>query len=528
MGKSMNSTITLNQTSKRLLTLTVGTGLLVACSGAQNTKNCAKVYSYLIEEGSVTASIARETQYQNPGSLFNLPAPLAALIPQSLQVPWGPNAGGFLDIGIREKPMDPQSSTGQRCTFYLDSDAVGASDKWFLWTADHCLQDHLMKDIQLSIYNAKSGSYFKTFVQWNPLDQIAQVRSAWPDMPVEVSSKLFDSFQRSQTGRRDKALAACANNFNAIGKQGASQVVCGSNLDIARMEVSFKSTISPELQTHLNEVRANQKGPLARMREVLAQGAPLLKDKNQGDLLMAFSKLELGEIQGAFSDLTKRRGLLGVVKLTQALKSCPQSAHPLCAHKDKILALPIFKDHLNTEVSAFEANLQLLEGKVNIYTQKLLTIKNSSVPFLHYVSNQSFGSEAGAVDSKATSGTLVPSAYVGIPAHSMLDQNLLADPIKAAKFIVSLVDDTYIVTFPIKTGPGGTYLQPGDSGSMVAFMGLVPFGMVVSVDGNPTSGGVVLRPLPPEEEEPQSRKDSDATTAGEKKPSSTKSVTRCK
>lgn len=424
-----------------------------ACSRgnfAASTSNCSK-----------TQSIAQNTEFINSQAA-------TAFI----------STGGFIDISTRAAILDGTDKLSvHRCAAHLDfGKGTDGTAQVSIWTAEHCVNPERDESVSLQIY--KDSGYQAFPITLPAMTKAKEVRAESQDLPVAVRQSLMQGFQRTQTATAGlDAVSYC----NELTKQVQSaNHICASYVDLVRFEIKFPETLEPVQKETLTYIRqayiANKERAL---RPVPTDKKQYLEAWKLG--LIGLSQVRANVTLGAFAD---------------ELAACNEaSTSDFCRNKTKLsLLLKEDVDELQAARLADPlvslhalrlAKLKFTEDQVTLmWLQIVEVIARLIMPPLRIHSNMSFVDDKSVFDTKETVGSSITPVYLGLPVEAI------------AKDVTKFTSGDRGMALPTSFETVKISFQPGDSGSLFSWDGIIPIGVLSTVNNVPFSGGAVLRPLP--------------------------------
>lgn len=426
-----------------------------------------------------------------------------AVIDRSLPSGWG----GVLDF--IEDELSSQNPKRHRCTVHMDLLPFAAGQtpdplRFSFWTAEHCLQLRNARSAELNIFDPTQKRYVRFPVRVDELERFLKGKSLFEAHANSRIPEYIESAGRPSRGIIARGTTACKTDTQTVSSaQPNLGVVCSSVLDLARLEGRVHEAA---------ENRPEVIDVLGRMREALE-----VQEQEQRDKISSVSALITAEQlvginfwlanwRNKISQLTKWRGHEGFAPLIDEIRTACSSGstsglcHPeIRAFFDDGLqeyarsgSTASFSDFLRAEV-----NHPMTDSKHNL--PWILKAQNDIKSLIPVTGAATFGTNFLIPREKSTAqysqsdtlGAKGPLYYVVAPVTSFQKSS-------ATDLHSNLVfkDETVLFTYDRSLQMGETFLmQPGDSGSTL-LVGNIPIGIVSTVNGDETSGGAAILPLP--------------------------------
>lgn len=446
--------------------------------------------------------------------------------------------GGVIDF--LEQSSSPDTSKRNRCTVHMDYVPVSAGQdtnpaNLAFWTADHCLTFLNSQSVELNLFDPVAKKYVRFGVSIQVMDQYKDGlklfadrqylnpgdTSAASDLATFRASALRESVSLNSAPLIERGVPICQADTTAykVAVPGLT-AICSTVLDLARVEAvaTTESLARPDVLSLLNQLSAAMK---KQEDEKYAMVAAVPES------LRANFDFFVKRWRGAISDMTRWRGYESQSALIEKVRLCDASnATGVCAQQ--------FRDFFKKPLEEYAAWTTGLTGTAKTFQQALhdevyadmdtagtkrnlkwLLFSQSTVANNAAIAGQSYLSTnflrpGFSLDLSANLPTLGDSGplYYGLASPAKIlatQQNALptttvTDPLSHLVFKPSTILVPHTVGSTFKNS---FFLQPGDSGS-VLHIANTPIGVIATVDGNPTSGGASVTPLPEYTEESSS------------------------
>jgi hypothetical protein len=348
-----------------------------------------------------------------------------------------------------------------------------------LWTATHCLDASRLVKLEFVRYRPSAngvGSYKLDLSLDRMVQGIQLARSALQLLPEPVANKLMTSaFQTVE----NSGTAWC-KSFTAANKKAGTQQICSSLFDLTY--ISFP--IPPEA-----EQGSDLKDLLGELRSF-----PVLPSTTQ-------SKRDMIAWTLNYKELGELKLKLGYLRLRDKLRACdglsPAAVDPsICASKPVIeqLSAAAFKDMtVGNEENEATATAALNEkvAAIRAFAQRFLTSQTDPVSRLgrlYSLGNFSLGGSGAST----ISGLTIPAntAYLNLPG------SFGVTAAEMSRIEILFGEQGVLITRPADLAR--VAYAPGDSGTLVTYMfgdGIyAPVGVISTINGVPTSGGLAVHP----------------------------------
>jgi hypothetical protein len=474
--------------------------------------------------------------------------------------------GGVIDI--LEDSSKPDSSKRNRCTVHMDYVPVPAgqgpnSANLAFWTADHCLNFLNAQSVELNLFDPVAMKYVRFGISIKNMEQYKtglklftdrQVldpgdATANADLATFRASALRESVSLNSAPLIERGVPICQADTDAYKTANPGlTAICSTVLDLARVDAvaTAESLSKPEVLALLNQLSAAMK---KQEDEKFAMVAALEASINPAitDTMKTNFKFFVERWRGAISDMTRWRGYEGQAALIEKVRLCDaSSASGICAQQ--------FRDFFKKPLEEYAVWTAGVTGTAKTFQQALhdevyadmdtagtkrnlkwLLFSQSTVANNAAIAGQSYLSTnflrpGLSLELSANLPTLGDSGplYYGLasPAkmlatqQSSLPTTTATDPLSHLVFKPATILVPHTANSAFKNS---FFLQPGDSGS-VLHIANTPIGVIATVDGNPTSGGASVMPLPEYTEESTST----STQANTQGPSKSTAQTGCR
>ncbi|MEY4064343.1 MAG: hypothetical protein RIR26_551 [Pseudomonadota bacterium] len=487
--------------------------LLVSCSAATSggvqggVSNCGK-----------PKTVTGKTTTSKPSGL---------MLTDSSSGPWGQPAvgGGFIDITTSDASNTPLQ---KRCT--MNVRPIDASDTSVrVWTAGHCSFDPFTVEFEKSKYTLQiylDGGYFTVPVVFTDLEETAQFSKSFaalmdmPFVPAGVRENVSNALPRAQAS----VCQAEETKFRSTLGSNAKNVACFNRSEMRGMKATLQTdaTTAPLLNRVMTEVRNREKS-------VMDQLSSDFKSVVDAYLISHSSE------QRRRADLRGLSYLLNTKFCSATSAERPPSDDPntpdstaLCPYRDQIIsqltislstndlavASGIYSDTSRDLTTLRKATLGCngysatnLPAGLDLTMLTACDMGNISVSFWN-----SFVDQGPQIPSGISSSSfgLTANSYYGFYTNNIPSTGS-SDVAKSLAKIFSLNSSSVLSfeyalrstsksnnTFLINYDAATQQINPvkGASGSILAIFGVIPVGLLSTVDGEATSGGASIIPLP--------------------------------
>jgi hypothetical protein len=365
--------------------------------------------------------------------------------------------------------------------------------------------------------------------------------AAVTDLAEFRASALRDSVSYNSAPLIERGVPICQADTTAYKSTVSGMTaICSTVLDLARVDAvaTQESLARPEIQEILSRLNVEMK-KLEDEKYAMVAAVP--------ESLRTNFDFFVKRWRGAISDMTRWRGYESVAGLIEKVRLCDAtSTTGICAQQFRdFFKKPLdeyavwtagqtgtaktFQQALHDEVYAemdpggTKRNLKWL-----LFSQSTVA-NNAAIAGQSYLSTN-FLRPGLSLELSANLPTLGDSGplYYGLasPAkmlatqQSSLPTTTATDPLSHLVFKPATILVPHTANSAFKNS---FFLQPGDSGS-VLHIANTPIGVIATVDGNPTSGGASVMPLPEYTEESTST----STQANTQGPSKSTAQTGCR
>lgn len=434
--------------------------------------------------------------------------------------------GGELIIEFRKDDVLGDATHQKKCSFFLEP-SNSAADQIGIWTASHCLSLARDANYRLRFYVDYSTGYVEIPVTAPALEQFQKVREEVGVLPEQIRRGFLESFKSADIdfSRSKNGSDICLNSF----KTGwgwskfhqplpdKNQVACFLYHDLSVVQLKVADNISSLQQRVLENILES-----ARLFDENSVAHPnaTLQRTDESPVKMKDFRSNWIKVYKEYTELKEQSGFL---KFASHLETdCgATSEQPLST--DSCQILKAVQDLLNE--TGFESYAELLtESGASNYEAKFDGLINEIADLWSYYRNAVIienGYEVRAYESGtfnilanySWNGSSLKSfsalplmAYVGVGFGQVIDpwSGDVRSRVGAATyhwlekgkemFVYAIIPKTQTES-NLKLGYGQLNLKPGDSGTLLLVSGL-PMAVLATVDGEKTSGGAAVLPLP--------------------------------
>lgn len=437
-------------------------------------------------------------------------------------------AGGELVIEFRKDDVLGKPTHRKKCSFFLEP-SRSDSDVATIWTANHCLDIARDSKYRLRFYVDFATGYQEIPVEFEQLELFEKLRQKSGELPAELQREFLNAFRAEEVdfSRSKNGRDICLNSFNTGPGwskfhepiKGNNQVSCFLYHDLALLTLKLPAQLSAE---HKNLTKAMLKKAHAFDEASITYPNANITSNGQSITMGDFRKKWL-ETYRTYTTLKEKTGFARFAreKIDACVESTDEHRQSLCEQVDKMKAI--------LTSSGFEeyAHLLTVEGNSNLGNQLLTVVPQISELWKLYThatvteNNQPVQrfKEFNLVTNYSWNGGQVSSfsaipllGFFGLGWGTTTDQGSgdVRERVGAAtyhwieegaeSFIYAIIPKQQ-TTLNLNAGYGQLRLTPGDSGSLILADGL-PMAVLATVDGEKTSGGSALLPLPEIGDEP--------------------------
>lgn len=430
-----------------------------------------------------------------------------------------------------------------------------------VYTSAHCVDlsnDHSLK---LFLFDGSKGAYFPFMVKLPALEKMQSLRAAMKQKSLsqDQQRKVLSAFRNNPANLEDlfnQPLMASTTTGSGVSENAAQlclkkddpkfQKVCSTHQDLIALKLLPLSDAGDPAVEVLKELRKNS---AKRLRDWIAE-TKLSQRFADPKFKMFFTdeKASLLGLEDVHKQMRARVDAYSKFKMLKyvhdvllpPVSSCSGSSSEICAVlpeiADVVRTTLVDTKYSSFEVSKLQSVIDIIKSEFTVAQNRMnsvftlfepLIVKDSSgnlsLPFetrLH--SNFRFVTESAPTKD-------VPDPRDTVRAFMNINMNNVTGDVSGGgvKFIpwnpetqsghFNFMEISRIITDEMKekaaekeaetkkpTRAQVGFLQPGDSGSIVAIEYL-PYFAVTSVDGVSTSGGASIRPLPEPFEEDQKK-----------------------
>lgn len=429
-------------------------------------------------------------------------------------------AGGQLIIEFRKDDIFGDPTHQKNCSFFLDPNSTDASSAT-IWTASHCLDIARDGKYRLKFYVDSATGYSEIPVEFDQLKSFENLRSKIGVLSNDLQREILLAFKPTDVdfSRSKNGTDICLNNFGTGWSKfhepipGNNQIACFLYHDLALVSFKFPKT--------LNSAQKNLTDSMLKKAISFDKSSvtyPNASISNNGvTVTMTEFKKNWVDI---YKQYTKLRSLSGLALFAQkTLASCGQktdSKQPaICENIEGIktaLQDSGFTEHAQLltadGLSAYNNELNSLTPKIpelwQFYKKGTVNVDGNTVPQFkefNILSNYTWNG------GQQNSFSAIPlMGFVGLGWGSTTDRwsgdvrervgvaTYHWIPEGTEHFIYAILPKQQ-TQLNLNKGYGQLRLTPGDSGTLVLADGL-PMAVLTTVDGEKTSGGSSVLPLP--------------------------------
>lgn len=452
--------------------------------------------------------------------------PSGLLLTDSSSGPWGqPAVGtGFIDINTTDASNTPLQ---KRCTMSVRP--IDTSDTSVrVWTAGHCSFDPFTVEFEKSKYTLQiyfDGGYFSVPVVFNDLEETAQFAKSFatlmemPFVPEDVRANVSNALPRAQS-------AVCESDeskFRSSLGGAAKNIACFNRAEMRGMKATIQTDAitAPLLSKVISTVRNREKLVMDKLSTDFKRTVDAYLISHSSE------QRRLADLRGLSYLLNQNYCASGAVRPPSDDPNEPDSTQ-LCPYRAQIIA--------QLEQSLSANDLAVARSVYNDTTRDLVTLRKATLGCNGYsatnlpvgldltnitacdMGNISVTFWNSFVDRGPQLESLVSESIFGLSANSyygFYTNNIPAagftetskshakifslNPNSALSFEYSLRSTSKSNnTFLINYDATAQQINPvkGASGSILAIFGVIPVGLLSTVDGEATSGGASIMPLP--------------------------------
>ncbi|NBW80802.1 hypothetical protein EBR21_03520 [bacterium] len=488
----------------RCATIVVGfCYFLLSCSAKKESNNCASINSDVGYSKKI-GPVALEKYLLNKDA-----------------------AGGELVVEFRKDEILGSPSHQKSCSFFIEPSTISNSGG-LLWTASHCLDLSRDSKYRLRFYIDLATGYFDIPVTIPALEKISVFRARLEkQFPAALQREILSSFQPPQInfGASKNATDICLNSL-ASGRTlfheplpGKNQVSCFLYQDLRLVEFRLPSNLTIE-QSQVIEFMFERSrmnlfwSPVTGTAVVSTPGKSVQFSDLRQDWIESYKNyLKLHE------QVEFKNWLQGVQN--GCISEGASGSTALCGQLEALRSL-LKESGLESEQSlfdkgqfeAFDAAYKTSRSKIvdlwNLIEKGQVTFDNGTTMRtwgnMGLLSNYSWNAS-----NLRTFSALSTFLFEGVGFGNTIG----ADGVSRSRVGMAsynwnaTAEDVFIYGIFPKTQPvdnleSGFFqlrLMPGDSGSMLLALGL-PMAVLATVDGEKTSGGSTILPLPEVPAEP--------------------------
>jgi hypothetical protein len=524
--------------------------LCVQKTGAISSLSCFVITS-ACSAGNPIKPVCSSSQ-----SLIRFDQPSVNLAASGMLAQYGSH-GGFIEVLTRSETLG-QIDSSRLCTAYVEftDDPVNAPVppdaeplKINIFTASHCLD--LSKDYRMKLHFFNGAAYQNVWLNYEPLHKVNALRKSMIKKRVPKESQILtlNSFRAAATDINElfrSTGSATTNTTNTLASQvcleresPTHQNVCATFQDLSMFKVIVSDESLPALTSELIQLR---KGALDRQKGWITKTN--LKDyvdsypsftfsftNEQGQ--MSLAQLHT-EVRSRIHKLTLLKELKHVdQELLSQVRSCREGFQERICE-----VLPELTDFVRTQLNGTGLDdfrdeqmgdvLESLPSSLNAAFARMDRAFTAFAPFIaenqiklttRIHSNYRFvtGSEPTIDKPDPKDSVDTGRAFMQFNANNLTGDvngggvkfikwsNTASSALLGRFLHLSLPRE---ITDIVRANKGSSpvahigFMQAGDSGS-VAVIEQIPFFAFTSVDGEPTSGGAGIRPLPEPIEDPE-------------------------
>ena len=363
-------------------------------------------------------------------------------------------AGGVLSLELKTGKNYSEKKEIQ-CTAFLTFDGI-RFDKFRVWTARHCFKGGIVQKMNFSLTSSKN---IMTFPISSDTSLFAKnIAEAHPSRTVDFKNELLSLAENEETDAKwlsNEALRECKSeqiNFNTS---------CFTAADMAIFDANMADTITPEVLDSLKNLDSNYK--------------KALKSMNSEALFLQYEA-------GMVADLSAKK-IEKVISFLAKTKNCGGNI----MQPSNASGYPCTKQNVSEPTD------------IEIKTWQELRKKNISIAQTNLAAVWAAFDEPQASEKfpilYATNAVKLNSTRFGwFPSFAKLHQSQF-DIQEVYEEIGEKNASTRTFLFKSHPGEGNVEFASGDSGSML-FFGFIPVAAMSHKNGDETSGGAAVLPLP--------------------------------
>jgi hypothetical protein len=434
--------------------------------------------------------------------------------------------GGEIVVEFRKDDLLGPPTHSKSCAFFLEPSGAN-SEGGSLWTAAHCLDLSRDSKYRLRFFVDMATGYVEVPVEIESLKKVQQLRTNISNLlSDEGKRKLLSSLRQKDIDYSNSTNAQdiCLQSFGS-GKSvfheplppvtHYNQIACFLYQDLRLLDFSLPPDLD-QMQRRVISFTLEK----ARNFEKLIP-IPATATIKFGSQQLPFSELK-GQWINAYKAYTKNREQDGFVAwLKQMKQECTTSSDELCREMDTVRTA-FAKSGLDFQVELFDVN------KLTAFADQYLSTKRKIVELWKFFSKSEALFDGKTVKPYNDWSLLTNYNWNGGDLRSFSDigiggfwglgfgSTIGADgtprdrvggatydwnSAKEEMFIYSIFPKTQTLE-NLNLGYAQLRLRPGDSGSMILANGL-PMAVLATVDGEKTSGGAAVLPLPENNGDPE-------------------------
>ena len=426
--------------------------------------------------------------------------------------------GGALVIEFRKQDIIKAPSHQKKCSFFLEPS--DSNNEATIWTASHCLDLSIDSKYRLQFYIDKATGYLEVPVEFDQLKQIDALRKRIAEQAPEKQRLLLSALKPTEIdySASKNATDICLNSFTTgygwskfhQPEQGKNQIACFlyHNLAIVTFKVSDAASLEQKqiVEQMLAKARRFDTSNIAHPNAILKRNDVERTMLNfRTEWLQTYKKYTTLRAQTGFAEFAK--SLLSQCNQAPDAAACKD----LASHREVLSSaglaelVPLLSE---AGMAEYEANYAAIIPKISAlwkyYNNAVITVNGTAVqPYSQFNILTNFSWNGGQHFSYSTIPLM---GFVGLNWGTVTDP--YSNDVRARAGVATyhwLNDGSEMFIYGIipkkqtqenlNLGYGQLTLTPGDSGTFVLADGL-PMAVLATVDGEKTSGGSSVLPLP--------------------------------
>jgi len=439
-------------------------------------------------------------------------------------------AGGELIIEFRKNDILAKPSHQKKCSFFLEP-VEASSTQATVWTASHCLDLSIDSKYRLRFYLDSSSGYAEVPVEFEQVARAEAFRKRISNKTPEQQRALLQALSPTEVdySQSKNGTDICLNSFKSgygwskfhqpVPDQ--NQIACFMYHDLALVKFSIteSSTAAQKLlvEKMIKKARTFEKSNIAHPTAILKRG-------EEERTMLDFRKSWIATYR-TYTELRAHTGFAKFAKerVTACAESGEESESKACQENRSLqqdlresgfgdLAALLTQEGINLYEESYKNIIPEISKHWKFYSNATITWNGQNVsPYSQFNILTNYSWNGGRHHSYSSIPLM---AFVGNDWGTVTDPHSRDVRARAGAatyhwledgsemFIYSIIPKKQTEA-NLSKGYGQLYLKPGDSGTLVLADGL-PMAVLATVDGDKTSGGSSVLPLPEiGEEEPE-------------------------